>query len=282
MRFRRQSGKGSRSASAAQRRHLVDDVDRLLLQLGEGAALAGQLAQPQHRAAAAGAAGRLEHRSGGGVHGDLEALALAAQLVDGALELRGALTREPCAERQEGCLVGRRADALRHARRRHAARWRWIPRPRSSGRRRRAAPRYGRSARGAPATSRSAATSRSSRRPRKKSPKATKAATAVPAVTAIQATLVSAPLTPASVCEKDCAEAADTGSAAGTSPSAAASRDFRPEPEIRSALSFAIRPAASGWPPARAAIRTNHVELTRSAEGGKGGGSLAVEKERNR
>ena len=70
----------------AERRHLVDDVDRLLLQLGEGAALAGQLAKAQDRAAAAGAAARLEQRAAGRADGDLKCLAVAAELVGRGFE----------------------------------------------------------------------------------------------------------------------------------------------------------------------------------------------------
>ena len=99
----------------AKRRHLADDEARLLLQLGEGAALAGQLAQAQDGAAAAGAPARLEQRAARGAERDLEALAVAAELVGRGFKLGRAFRREPVAEGEEGALLDRDADALRQA-----------------------------------------------------------------------------------------------------------------------------------------------------------------------
>ena len=74
----------------------------------------------------------------------------------------------------------------------------------------------------------------------------------------------------------DCAAAGEQTATQMLDASAAVRHVDRPGLSVLSALFLAIRPAASGPP----SVRTNQLELTCSAGGGKGEGKLGRDKER--
>ncbi len=101
-------GMRQRLEEGAQRRDLAGHPGVARLERGERAAVAGEIAEADRRAAEHGAARGLDMKALRRFEGEPEALAALAQPRDGIVERRGALGREPGAEGEEGGAVLRR------------------------------------------------------------------------------------------------------------------------------------------------------------------------------